>query len=162
MEIFFFPRLPGGTSMNALISLVCLPTAEQVPEFQVWEDLPPQGHTAAVFQEVHGGRQWCCLRASVLHRVPHRPAIFTALLRPDPPSTPKPPTITEASVTYQCQRRTPTKPTAHPGGSRKRKELKSGSRQDLHGQCLNSAVPSPFASQDSKGEELRGWETGQK
>lgn len=62
----------------------------QVPEFQVWEDLPPSGHPLAVFQEVHGGGQWCCLWASVFHRVPRRSSILATLLRRPPPLPPGP------------------------------------------------------------------------
>lgn len=66
-------------------SLSCESDPYQVPEFQVWENLPPSGHPPAVFQEVHGGGQWCCLRASVFHRVPHGSSIFSTLLRWPPP-----------------------------------------------------------------------------
>lgn len=134
----------------------------------------PGSRAQSLGRSTSTGTYGCCFPGSPWRSTVVLPTSFSP--SQSPPSTrhihraaetqpafhPSPPTIAEASVTYQSQRRTPTQPTAHPGGCRKRKELKSGSRQDLHGQCLNSAVPSPFVSQDSKGEELRGWETGQK
>lgn len=76
------------TTQDCFSSYVCLFCANlslshrhQVPELKVWKALPTQRHPSVVLQEVHGGGQRRCLRAPVLHRVSHRPSIFSSLLK---------------------------------------------------------------------------------
>lgn len=96
-----FVSVQHRSFLCSLLTFLCLfVNSTQVPELQVWKDLPPQGHPPAVLQKVHGGGQWCCLRTPVLHRVACRPTVLLSLLRSDL-SVHRP---QDVSVTSQYQR----------------------------------------------------------
>lgn len=96
-----FVSVQHRSFLCSLLTFLCLfVNSTQVPELQVWKDLPPQGHPPAVLQKVHGGGQRCCLRTPVLHRVACRPTVLLSLLRSDL-SVHRP---QDVSVTSQYQR----------------------------------------------------------